>query len=109
MTGARNWREVKEEAHRLHPELADPEIQAAAAAQLDGRIAGHHLEELRQTIGKTQAELAAALGVSQARISQIENGDLAAMELDTLRAYARALGGHVDISVSVGPHTIKVA
>ena len=31
------------------------------------------------------------------------------MELDTLRAYAHALGGRVDISVSVGPHTIKVA
>lgn len=31
------------------------------------------------------------------------------MELETLRAYATALGGHVDITVSVGPHTIKVA
>ncbi|MFC6013727.1 helix-turn-helix domain-containing protein [Nocardia lasii] len=109
MTGARSWREVKEEAHRLHPELSDPEVRATAAEQLAGRIAGHHLRELRQKVGTTQAELATALGVSQARISQIENGDLAAMELDTLRAYAHALGGRVDISVSVGPHTIKVA
>ncbi|GGK34083.1 helix-turn-helix domain-containing protein [Nocardia camponoti] len=109
MTGARNWREVKAEGHRLNPDLANPELRAEAAAQLDGRIAGHHLKELRQGVGVTQAELAAALGVSQARVSQIENGDLAAMELETLRAYARALGGHVDISVSVGPHTIKVA
>lgn len=31
------------------------------------------------------------------------------MELDTLRAYAEALGGRVEITLSVGPHTIKVA
>ncbi|MGI5324094.1 hypothetical protein [Actinomadura nitritigenes] len=32
-----------------------------------------------------------------------------ALESETLRAYATALGGHVDITVSVGPHSIKVA
>jgi predicted XRE-type DNA-binding protein len=35
------------------------------------------------------SQVAAALGVSQARISQIEHGDLDAMELDTLRATLR--------------------
>ncbi|WP_041563143.1 helix-turn-helix transcriptional regulator [Nocardia vulneris] len=109
MSAARNWRDVKAEAHRLHPELAEPEAQAAAAAQLDAHIAGHHLKELRKAVGRTQAEIAAVLGVSQSRVSQIENGDLAAMELDTLRAYAQALGGSVNITVSVGPHTVKVA
>lgn len=58
---------------------------------------------------KTQAELARALGVSQSRISQIENGKIEAMELETLRAYAAALGGDVDITVSVGPHSGRVA
>nr|WP_243718238.1 XRE family transcriptional regulator [Actinomadura sp. 7K534] len=60
-------------------------------------------------MGKTQAEVAQILGVSQSRVSQIENGDIEAMELETLRAYATALGGHVDITVSVGPRSIKVA
>jgi predicted XRE-type DNA-binding protein len=60
-------------------------------------------------VGKTQAELAEVLGVPQSRISQIENGKIEAMELETLRAYAVALGGHLDITVSVGPHTVKVA
>jgi DNA-binding XRE family transcriptional regulator len=109
MSTARSWREVKAEAHRLHPELAAPQAQAEAAASLDAYIAGYHLKELRKALGKTQAEIAAVLGVSQSRVSQIENGDLAAMELDTLRAYAQALGGHLDITVSVGPHSIKVA
>jgi predicted XRE-type DNA-binding protein len=55
-----------------------------------------------------KAEVAHILGVSQSRVSQIENGDIEAIELETLRPYATALGGHVDITVSVGPHSIKV-
>ena len=109
MSTGRNWRDIKAEAHRLHPELAAPARQAQASDELDAYVAGHHLKELRKAIGKTQSEVAGLLGVSQSRVSQIENGDLAAMELDTLRAYAAALGGHLDITVSVGPHTIKVA
>jgi transcriptional regulator with XRE-family HTH domain len=89
--------------------LTDPDTRSAAAERLDAYIAGHHLKELRKALGKTQADVASALGVSQARISHIENGDLAAMELDTLRAYARALVGRVDITVNVGPHAVKVA
>jgi DNA-binding XRE family transcriptional regulator len=109
MSPGRNWREVKAEAHRLYPELADPQRQAAADAQLDAYVAGHHLKELRQSVGKTQSEVAAALGISQARVSQIENGDLDTMELETIRAYAAALGGHVDVTISVGPLSVRVA
>ncbi|MET8861533.1 helix-turn-helix transcriptional regulator [Nonomuraea sp. NPDC004580] len=58
-------------------------------------MAGHHLKELRKSVGKTQSEVAAALGISQARVSQIENGDLDSMGLETIRAYAAAL---VDMS-----------
>ncbi|TDD25130.1 helix-turn-helix domain-containing protein [Nonomuraea diastatica] len=109
MSPGRSWREVKAEAHRLHPELADPERQAAADAQLDAYVAGHHLKELRMSLGKTQADVASALRISQARVSQIENGDLDSMELETIRAYAAALGGHVDVTISVGPHSVRVA
>ncbi|WP_131765173.1 helix-turn-helix domain-containing protein [Candidatus Protofrankia californiensis] len=109
MSTGRRWQEVKAEAHRRHPELADPERQARARAELDAYVAGHHLKELRQAIGRTQSEVAQILGVSQSRISQIENGDIEAMELETLRAYAAALGGHLDVTISVGPHSVKVA
>ncbi|MFI6801516.1 helix-turn-helix domain-containing protein [Streptosporangium canum] len=109
MSPARRWQEVKAEAHRLHPELATPGRQAAAEAELDAYVAGYHLKELRKSLGETQADVAAALGISQSRVSQIENGDLDAMELETLRAYAAALGGHVDVTISVGPHSVKVA
>jgi DNA-binding XRE family transcriptional regulator len=109
MSAARNWHEVKAEAHRRHPEMSDPARRAAADTQLDAFIAGHHLKELRQSLGLTQAQVARDLGVSQSRVSQIENGNLEAMELETLRAYAGALGGHVEVTVSVGLHTVKVA
>ncbi|MET9516818.1 helix-turn-helix transcriptional regulator [Streptomyces sp. NPDC002994] len=109
MSPARRWQDVKAEAHRRNPEMSDPQLQARADATLDAQIAGYHLRELRKLVGKTQGEVAAVLGVSQSRISQIENGDIDAMELETLRAYAAALGGHVDVTVSIGPHAVKVA
>lgn len=109
MSPGRNWREVKAEAHRLYPDMADPQRRSAAEARLDAYVAGYHLKELRKSLGKTQVEVAAALGISQARVSQIENGDLDSMELETIRAYAAALGGHVEVTISVGPHSVKVA
>ncbi|AWS45633.1 helix-turn-helix transcriptional regulator [Streptosporangium sp. 'caverna'] len=109
MSPARRWQEVTAEAHRLHPEPAAPERRAAAEAELDAYVAGYHLKELRKSLGRTQAEVAAALGISRSRVSQIENGDPDAMELETLRAYAAALGGHVEVTISVGPHPVKVA
>jgi transcriptional regulator with XRE-family HTH domain len=65
--------------------------------------------ERRKAVGKTRAELAKVLDVSQSRISQVENGKIEAMELETLRADAIALGGHLDITVRVGPHSVTVA
>ncbi|MFC5745890.1 XRE family transcriptional regulator [Actinomadura rugatobispora] len=103
MSSGHRWQDIKAEAHCCNPGLADPERQAQARAELDAHVAGHHRKELRKAIGKTQAEVAQILGASQSRVSQLENGDIEAMELETLRAYATALGRHVDITVSVGP------
>lgn len=108
MSTGRRWDDVKAEAHRRHPEMAAPERQAKARAELDAYVAGHHLKELRRTLGQTQAEVAERLGISQSRISQIENGKIDTMELETLRAYATALGGHLDITINVGPHSVRV-
>ena len=56
MSTGRRWQDIKAEAHRRNPELADSERQAQARAELDAHVAGHHLKELRKAIGKTQAE-----------------------------------------------------
>jgi transcriptional regulator with XRE-family HTH domain len=92
------------------PWLASAEAQAQRVmirAENLGRIRGHELAEMRKSAGLTQAEVAATLGVSQARISQIEHGRVDS--LDTLRAYAEALGAEVAIVVSRGPLTLRVA
>lgn len=46
---------------------------------------------------RTQAQLARTMGVSQARVSKIERGDVTRNEVDTLRAYVAAFGGRLEI------------
>lgn len=55
------------------------------------------LRQARQACEMTQVELAGTMGVSQNRVSRMENGDLAAMTLDTIRRYVEALGGTVSL------------
>jgi transcriptional regulator with XRE-family HTH domain len=67
----------------------------------------NQLAEMRTTIGMTQAELADALGVSQARISKIEHGEISGIKV--VRAYVAALGGSVDVVARLGDRSWKVA
>jgi transcriptional regulator with XRE-family HTH domain len=66
----------------------------------DRRLSGAHP---RQQLGLTQTQLAEAAGLSQARISQIENGSVTSLE--SLRAYVTGLGGHLDIVARIGNTT----
>ncbi|MDT3397938.1 helix-turn-helix transcriptional regulator [Streptomyces sp. B1866] len=106
----RSWDEVRAEAMRRHPDLASEEAAARRAevrAENTARIRGHELAELRRAAGLTQADVATALKVSQARISQIEHGQIDS--LDMLRAYAAALGGEVSVLIRRGPVSVQVA
>jgi len=51
--------------------------------------------------------MAERMGVSQARVSQIEHGQIGG--LDTLRSYVVALGGRLDVVADFGDHSVKVA
>jgi transcriptional regulator with XRE-family HTH domain len=62
---------------------------------------------MRTAAGLTQAELANALGVSQARVSKIEHGDISG--IDVVRAYVAALGGTFDVLARLGDRSWKVA
>lgn len=109
MTG-RRWQDVKAEALARNPWLASDEAEQereSIRAEHVARIRGHELAELRKITGLTQAQVAEQLNLSQARISQIENGHIDSLEL--LRAYARVLGGEVSVMVQRGPLTIHVA
>ena len=61
----------------------------------------YRLRLVRKSLGITQVQLAKKMGVSQIRISQIENGKLESFELGTLLRYIEALGGTLSMSVEL--------
>ena len=76
-------------------------------AEMRAEQRGYQLAQLRKNAGLTQAQVAALMGVTQARVSQIEHGKIT--EVDAIRGYVEALGGTVDVIARVGDWTIKVA
>jgi len=104
------WQETKRRVRDIHPDWDSAERVAArerSREELRAEQRGYQLAQLRKNAGLTQAQLAAAMGISQARVSQIEHGKIT--EMDAVRAYVEALGGTVDVIARVGDWTIKVA
>lgn len=56
------------------------------------------LEKLRTRKKLTQAALAARMGLSQRRVSAIENTPADDLKLDTLRRYIESLGGQLELT-----------
>jgi transcriptional regulator with XRE-family HTH domain len=67
---------------------------------------GHQLAETRKQLGLAQKDIAAALGVSIARISQIEHGEVASFEV--IARYVEALGGRLDLVADFGDRTVRL-
>ncbi|MBQ1028103.1 helix-turn-helix transcriptional regulator [Micromonospora sp. C95] len=110
MSEARNWRDVKDKARAVDPEWDTGERVARRTRmreQMLASVSGAQLAEIRKQLGMTQAQLAEAAGLSQARISQIENGTVT--NLETLRAYVAGLGGHLDVVARIGNIHLNVA
>jgi transcriptional regulator with XRE-family HTH domain len=80
--------------------------KAAARERREAYVRGLQLAEMRTT-GVTHAELAAVPGVSKARISKIEHGEISV--IDVVRAYVSALGGSIDVDARLGDRGWKVA
>ncbi|MFC5745211.1 helix-turn-helix domain-containing protein [Actinomadura rugatobispora] len=108
-TGYGTWSGVKAKAAALGPR-SDAERAAGETAARERReayVRGFQLAEIRKAAGVTQAELADLLGVSQARISKIEHGEVSGIEV--VRDYVAALGGHLDLVATLGDRTWRVA
>jgi DNA-binding transcriptional regulator YiaG len=101
------WRSWRDERARL-AEGVTAEEYAAARAEIDAEITGYQLGQLRRELGLTQSRLAQIMGVSQARVSEIERGDLAHTELDTVRAYIEALGGRLRVVADMDDRTVDI-
>lgn len=101
MKAPRKWADVKahaDEIRRKHglPVRSDEERLAARARMLDEARAWR-LAEVRRAQDRTQRELAEVMGVSEPRVSQIENGQLDSVAVATLRSYVEALGGKLRV------------
>ncbi|HEV2372909.1 MAG TPA: helix-turn-helix transcriptional regulator [Streptosporangiaceae bacterium] len=70
------------------------------AGRMIAEMRAQRLAEVRKRQNATQVEVAAAMGVSQARVSRIEKGERS--EVETLAAYVKALGGKLKIIADFG-------
>ncbi|MFC4588202.1 helix-turn-helix domain-containing protein [Sphaerisporangium corydalis] len=91
-----SWEDLR--AELIRPE-DEPEV-ARFREELVARQRAYQLAEARKERGLRQEDVAAAMGVSQARISQIENGVIS--EVATLAGYVAALGGQLKIVADFG-------
>ena len=64
-------------------------------------LAESRLARLREATGKTQVELAKAMGIKQPSLSRLENDD--DMQIGTLRRIIEAMGGKMEIVAEL-PH-----
>ena len=64
-------------------------------------VEGYELQQARKACGMTQKEVAAKMGVSQKRISDLENGSIDVMQVETLRRYITSLGGTLEITAKL--------
>ncbi len=64
------------------------------------------LASLRRSLGRTQEEVARAMGISQSDYSKLERRR--DVRVSTLRSAAAALGGSVHVTVQLGDRTVEL-
>jgi DNA-binding XRE family transcriptional regulator len=100
-----SWDDVRDEiAKAVGPERID-----AARSELQTWLRAYALTEARKRRHMTQQQVAAAMGLTQGRVSQIENGQLAESEVETLSRYAAALGGRLRLVFDFGDELIQIS
>jgi hypothetical protein len=95
----KSWKSVRDS--RLSP-VAVARVVKRARAQLQELT----LRELRQNLDLTQQQVADAADMTQSELSRIESR--ADHRISTLRRYAQALGGELEIAVVVGDQRVKL-
>lgn len=104
---ARNWREIRAEA--IAAGRVDSTRAEAARKELHDAVQAQRLTDIRKAHGHArQADVAKLMGVSQARVSKLESGDISSTELGTLQSYVAALGGQLRIVAEFGPESVDL-
>jgi ribosome-binding protein aMBF1 (putative translation factor) len=98
-----DWEDLERD---LHASVVTPEEIEAGARELLAQARGHQLAQARKHLGTGQKEIAAAMGVTVARVSQIEHGDVTSFEV--IARYVEALGGRLDLVADFGDRTVRL-
>jgi ribosome-binding protein aMBF1 (putative translation factor) len=98
-----DWETLERELHAAGVSPAEIET---GARELLARARGHQLAQARKQLGLAQKSIAGAMGVSIARVSQIEHGDVTSFEV--IARYVEALGGRLDLVADFGDRTVRL-
>jgi ribosome-binding protein aMBF1 (putative translation factor) len=98
-----DWEDLE---HELHAAGVSAEEIDAGARRLLAQARGHQLAETRKQLGLDQKQIAAAMGVSIALVSQIEHGDVTSFEV--IARYVEALRGRLDLVADFGDRTVRL-
>jgi DNA-binding XRE family transcriptional regulator len=101
-----SWEDLRREFDFTPAEEAE---MAAERSRMLAELRAHKLAEIRMNQGETQVTVAQRMGVSQARVSAIEHGQVGRSEVDTLAAYVEALGGKLRLIADFGDSTVVIA
>ena len=106
MSEVRRWRESGHLGRAVETAGGREAFDAAVGQMLD-EARGWRLGEMRKRRGLTQEQVATRMGISVARVSQIEGGDVSTQEV--LNRYVAALGGTLKLVADFGDEQLKVA
>ncbi|MBS6940358.1 MAG: XRE family transcriptional regulator [Slackia piriformis] len=80
-----------------------------ARAKTALKCEAYALRQARKAAGMTQTEIARIMGVSQNRVSKMENGDIAVMSIESVRRYIEAIGGTVSLVADLPTGRLELA
>jgi DNA-binding XRE family transcriptional regulator len=100
MTTFKKWDRAK------HVEQAGGEALAETRRMVDDFIDAWQLAQRRKSAALTQNEVAALMGVTKARVSQIERGEVSSV--DVIARYVEAIGGHLELTASFPGGTYRL-
>ncbi|GAA1587227.1 helix-turn-helix domain-containing protein [Actinoplanes couchii] len=104
--GTKRWRDT-DHRERAISTAGGLEAFEAGVQQILNEARGWRLVELRKRRGMTQVQVAEQMGISVARVSQIEAGSVSTQ--DVLGRYISALGGTLRLVADFGDEQMKVA
>ena len=106
MSGVKRWRDTGHLERAVDTAGGQDAFDAAVGEMLD-EARGWRLAELRKRREMTQEQVASRMGISVARVSQIESGSVSTQ--DVLGRYIAALGGTLKLIADFGDEQLKVA